>query len=77
MLLTLVGVPDKASLTVITRSTRHPTDATPRRIDDADVAGNVTLNSGTDTEIVDNGDTHQHAIDDGRWGQNQHHSRFR
>ena len=51
ILLTLVGVPDKASLTV--SHAGHPTEAALQdddTLDDADVAGNVTLN--TDTEIV-------------------------
>ena len=48
--LTLVGVPDKASLTVSHVQPEMPDDAT----DDADVAGDVTLN---DTMIVTAGDT--------------------
>ena len=56
ILLTLVGVPDEASLTV--SHAGHPTDAALQgddTLDDADVAGNVTLN--TDTMIVDNAET--------------------
>ena len=56
ILLTLVGVPDEASLTV--SHAGHPTDAAlqgDETLDDADVAGNVTLN--TDTIIVDNAET--------------------
>ena len=51
ILLTLVGVPDEASLSVMHVQPANPDDAT----DDADVAGNVTLN--TDTMIVTGGDT--------------------
>ena len=50
--LTLVGVPNKASLTV--SHAGHPTEAeltADMTLDDADVAGNVTLNG--DTVIVD------------------------
>ena len=46
MLLTLVGVPNKASLTV--SHAGHPTEAALAEddtLDDADVAGNVTLNT--------------------------------
>ena len=51
VLVTLVGVPDKAELTVM-----HVQPADPdAESDDADVAGNVSLND--DTQIVDNGDT--------------------
>ena len=54
MLLTLVGVPAKASLMVSHVQPEDPDDAA----DDADVAGNVELSSGTATAlIVDNGDT--------------------
>ena len=59
ILLTLVGVPDKASLTV--SHAGHPMQAAlddppDETLDDADVAGNVTLNGDT-TEIVDNAET--------------------
>ena len=57
MLLTLVGVPDKASLTV--SHAGHPTQAAldaDDTLNDADVAGNVTLNGDT-TEIVTNAET--------------------
>ena len=56
ILLTLVGVPDEASLTV--SHAGHPTEAAlaaDDTLDDADVAGNVTLN--TDTMIVTNAET--------------------
>jgi xanthine/CO dehydrogenase XdhC/CoxF family maturation factor len=56
ILLTLVGVPNKASLTV--SHAGHPTEAALNldpTLNDADVAGNVTLNA--DTTIVNNGDT--------------------
>ena len=56
ILLTLVGVPNKASLTV--SHAGHPTEAAlqeDQALDDADIAGNVTLN--TDTMIVDNAET--------------------
>ena len=56
VLLTLVGVPDKAILTV--SHAGHPTEAALQEdatLDDADVAGSVTLN--TDTMIVDNAET--------------------
>ena len=56
ILLTLVGVPDEASLTV--SHAGHPTQAAidaDETADDADVAGNVTLN--TDTMIVDTAET--------------------
>ena len=49
--LTLVGVPAKAHLTVMHVQPEDPDEAA----DDADVAGNVTLN--TDTMIVTGGDT--------------------
>ena len=51
VLLTLVGVPDKAKLTVMHVQPEDPNAET----DDADVAGNVTLNE--DTQIVNDGDT--------------------
>ena len=51
ILLTLVGVPDEASLMVSHVEPEDPEEAT----DDADVAGDVTLN--TDTNIVTTGDT--------------------
>ena len=54
--LTLVGVPNKASLTV--SHAGHPTEAALAEddtLDDADVAGSVTLNA--DTMIVDDGMT--------------------
>ena len=51
ILLTLVGVPNKAGLTVSHVQPADPDAAA----DDADVAGDVTLN--TDTAIVTNGDT--------------------
>ena len=57
ILLTLVGVPDKASLTV--SHAGHPTDAAladDDTLNDADVAGNVTLNGDT-TEIITNAET--------------------
>ena len=57
VLLTLVGVPDKASLTV--SHAGHPTPAALQEddtLDDADVAGNVTLNGDT-TIIVTNAET--------------------
>ena len=76
--LTLVGVPDKAS--VIVSHAGHPTPAAlelDMALDDADVAGTVTLNGET-TEIVTDGMTTGAASgDDGRWGQTQHHRRFR
>ena len=56
--LTLVGVPDKASLTV--SHAGHPTeaalDADPT-LNDADVAGAVTLNGADGAMIVDNAET--------------------
>jgi xanthine/CO dehydrogenase XdhC/CoxF family maturation factor len=55
ILLTLVGVPDKASLTV-SYAGRHPTPnelSEDDTLDDAGVSGNVTLNA--DTLIVDDG----------------------
>ena len=57
ILLTLVGVPDEASLTV--SHAGHPTEAAlnlDQTLDDADVAGNVTLNGDT-TTIVDSAET--------------------
>ena len=53
VLLTLVGVPDKAELTVMHVQPEDPDAAT---LDDADVAGNVTLNADM-ARIVDDGDT--------------------
>ena len=54
ILLTLVGVPNKASLTVSHVQPETPLDAT----DDADTGGNVELRSGAATaQIVDDGDT--------------------
>ena len=55
--LTLVGVPNKASLTV--SHAGHPTETAlnaDMTLDDADVAGNVTLN-GAETMIVTNAET--------------------
>ena len=54
ILLTLVGVPNKASLMVMHVQPEMPLDAA----DDADTAGNVELSSGTATaQIVADGDT--------------------
>ena len=74
ILLTLVGVPDKADLTVMHVQPEDP-DA---EMDDADVAGNVELSSGTATaQIVGMGDTGPGMLSlTGDGGQNQHHSRF-
>jgi xanthine/CO dehydrogenase XdhC/CoxF family maturation factor len=64
ILLTLVGVPNKASLTV--SHAGHPTVAALQEddtLDDADVAGDVTLNVGTATAmIVDTGDATENAL---------------
>ena len=59
--LTLVGVPDKASLTV--SHAGHPTEAELQdddTLDDADVSGNVTLNA--DTLIVENAMTTANSL---------------
>ena len=58
ILLTLVGVPDEASLTV--SHAGHPTEAelaADANANDADVAGSVTLNGDDGAMIVDNAET--------------------
>ena len=71
ILLTLVGVPDEASLMVSHVEPEDPDAAD----DDADVAGDVTLN--TETNIVTGGDTGIGVLSlTGDGEKNQHHSRF-